>query len=189
MPRDIKRQSKRLRTKWLASLFPPLLELLSSCLLYTSSFALLPASSLQLFEISFVVSFIGLASLWNLYTKLIGGGIVIILLLFFPIGKLVISCFSGLIFGQALQNDQMWMLTFVIMIVLSLFTILSLKHKLNFYLLTILGIVLYLIAVTQGNINTVALFGFLFVITVLLISNNFVKKHGSKDGFGSYRCV
>lgn len=151
-----------------------------------SSFALLPASSLQLFEISFVVSFIGLASLWNLYTKLIGGGIVIILLLFFPIGKLVISCFSGLIFGQALQNDQMWMLTFVIMIVLSLFTILSLKHKLNFYLLTILGIVLYLIAVTQGNINTVALFGFLFVITVLLISNNFVKKHGSKDGFGSY---
>ena len=118
--------------------------------------------------------------MWNLYTKLIGGGIVIILLLFFPIGKLVISCFSGLIFGQALQNDQMWMLTFVIMIVLSLFTILSLKHKLNFYLLTILGIVLYLIAVTQGNINTVALFGFLFVITVLLISNNFVKKHGSK---------
>ncbi len=43
-----------------------------------SSFALLPASSLQLFEISFVVSFIGLASLWNLYTKLIGGGIVFI---------------------------------------------------------------------------------------------------------------
>ena len=151
-----------------------------------SRFALLPASSFQLLEISFAVSLISLVLLWNIYTKLIGAGIVIILLFFSPTGKLVAGCFSGLIFGQVLQNDQKWALTFVIMVVLVLFTIISLKNKLNFYLLTVLGIILYLIAITQGDINTIALLGFLLAVAVLLISNNFVKKHDSKDEFGFY---